>query len=103
FQRALRYRQEQEDPAPIRIARWCVARTLRSLNRLEEALQIQQELLAENTEDGYISEELGELYLALGKPEEARPHFAQAYSLLSKDDWLVKNEAQRLERIRSLG
>ena len=54
------------------------------------------------TGDGYVSEELGELYLAQGKTQEAAGHFAEAHRLLSQDAWLVDNEAERLARILKL-
>jgi tetratricopeptide (TPR) repeat protein len=62
FQQALDARREQGAPGPERIARWCVARCLRSLGRLDEALEIQQELRAEHevagTQDNYVEEEI---------------------------------------------
>jgi len=107
FEKALEYRREQGAPGPIRIARWCIGRTLRSLKRVEEALSIQQELLVEVQdqpgEGGYTYEEMGECLLELGRAAEARPYFAQAYTLLSLDPWLVENESERLERLRALG
>lgn len=106
FEKALRYREEQGEPSTIRIAKWCIARTLRSLGRTQEALDQQRALLAEHqaagTSDGYVSEEIAECLLILGKAEEARPYFAEAYAELSKDDWLVANESARLERLKSL-
>jgi tetratricopeptide (TPR) repeat protein len=107
FQRALEWRQAQGQARETRIARWCVARTLRSVNRLAEALQVQEELLTEcerlGEPDGYVYEELGEILLALQHAEAARPHFARAYDLLSQDPWLAANEPGRLERLRTLG
>lgn len=110
FEKGLRWRETEAQPRkeiPIRIARWSIGRTLRSLGRLDEALALQQALLAEwqaaGAEDGYVYEELGELLLALGRPDEARPHFAQAYQLLRQDPWLVEHEAARLARLASLG
>jgi hypothetical protein len=83
-----------------------VARTLRSLGRTEEALQrqraLQSELAEAGAEDGYCHEELGESLLALGRAEEAKPHFAEAHRLLSKDPWLTDTEPNRLERLKSL-
>jgi tetratricopeptide (TPR) repeat protein len=62
FQQALDARREQNAPGPERIARWCVARCLRSLRRFDEALEIQQELRAEHeatgTQDSYVEEEI---------------------------------------------
>ncbi|WP_425561955.1 hypothetical protein [Leifsonella bigeumensis] len=42
-------------------ARWAFARCLRSLGRLDEALEIQRELAAERPDDADVSEELSEL------------------------------------------
>lgn len=85
------------------IAEWTVGRALRSLGRIEEALRMQESVLRERQSagesDGFIHEELGECLLALGRDTEARPHFAEAYQILSTDDWLVANESQRLERM----
>jgi len=107
FQKALAWRQEQGSAVPIRIARWCVARTLRSLERVEEALAIQRELLTELEDagetDGYVFEELGECLLALDRADEARDYFAQAHESLSQDPWLVEGEPERIERLRRLG
>jgi tetratricopeptide (TPR) repeat protein len=103
FERALAFREQQGDPELIRIGRWTVARGLRSLGRYDEALVIQQELASTGPEDGYVSEELGELLLALDRPAEAAPRFSQAYELLSKDAWLVDAEPDRLRRLAELG
>jgi tetratricopeptide (TPR) repeat protein len=90
-----------------RIARWSVARCLRSLGRFEEALPIQRALerewAAAGSADGYVFEELAELLDAIGRQEEAKPYFRRAAEVLSKDDWLVKTEPQRLERLRERG
>jgi tetratricopeptide (TPR) repeat protein len=107
FERAAAWRAGQNQPRQARIARWCVARALRSLDRTAEALARQQALLAEaeaaGEPDGFIQEELGECLLALGQAEAARPHFAQAYGLLSQDPWLAEAEPARLERLKTLG
>ncbi len=106
FERALVFRTEQGKPGSIRVAKCCVARALRSLGRVEEALAAQQALKAEHTaagsEDAYVEEELGECLHALGRTDEARPHFAAAYAALSKDSWMVANEAERLTRLKEL-
>ena len=107
FERALAERQKRGPNQETRIARWCVARCLRSLGRLEEALAQQRELLAEEEAfgetAGFTWEEIGECLLALGREVEARPHFAQAYAALSQDAWLVAEEGERLARLRRLG
>jgi tetratricopeptide (TPR) repeat protein len=90
-----------------RIARWSVARCLRSLGRYDEALAIQrvleQEWAAAGQTDGYVLEELAELLDATGKPEEAKPYYRRAADELGNDAWLVKNEPRRLARLRERG
>lgn len=75
FEQALQAREIQGDERLIRIARWCVARGLRSVGRAEEALAIQQALLAEHrrhgTDAGEVSEEIAACLEALGRHEEA--------------------------------
>ncbi|MGH7725744.1 MAG: tetratricopeptide repeat protein [Candidatus Eiseniibacteriota bacterium] len=107
FERALEARREQSDPGTIRIARWSVARCLRSLGRTEEALAAQQgierELSAAGDSDGYVNEEIAECLLALDRATDARPQFARAAELLGKDSWFVEREPARLARLRQLG
>jgi tetratricopeptide (TPR) repeat protein len=102
FEDAIAFRKAQGQADEIRVAEWCFARALRSLGRLEEALAIQQRLDAEGTEDGFVSEELGELLVLLGRKTEARPKFARAHELLSKDLGLQRDERDRLDRLRRL-
>jgi tetratricopeptide (TPR) repeat protein len=103
FEHALAFREQQDEPELIRVGRWTVARCLRSMQRYDEALVIQRKLADNGPEDGYVAEELGELLLALGRPEEAAPHFARAYALLSTDEWLLNAEPDRLRRLSELG
>jgi len=90
----------------FRIAKWTVARCLRSLKRIEEALSKQMNLKAEfdaiGGSDGYVEEEIGECLLLLKREEEARPYFAKAFELLSKDEWLVDNEPERVKRLKEM-
>lgn len=105
FQRGLAWRTEKGQVRETQIARWAVARCLRSLGRVEAALASQTALRAEiaaagGEQDGYVHEEIGECLLALGRDgEECRRAFGSAYELLSKDSWLVANEAPRVERL----
>ena len=89
----------------IQVARWSVARCLRSLGRYDEALSIQLALEAEHnaagTADGYVYEEIAENLAALGRPEAAQPYWGRAYDELSQDDWFVKNEAERLAKLKA--
>lgn len=107
FELALEERRARGEATQIRIARWSVARCLRSLGRTEEALAIQQALLAEleaaGAQDGYVPEEIAECLLALDRPDEARPFFAQAHAQLSTDASLSESEPDRLARLASLG
>ena len=107
FQRAVRLRQRQGDASETRIARWCVAKALRLLGRVPEALRVQRRLLAAwrraRRKDGYVFEELGECLLALHQPREARPFFRAAYAELSRDAWVQANEPNRVKRLRRLG
>jgi tetratricopeptide (TPR) repeat protein len=90
----------------LRIAKWTVARCLRSMNRIEEALSKQMALKAEfdsiGGSDGYVDEEIGECLLLLKRGDEAKPYFAKAYELLSRDEWLTENEPERLKRMKEL-
>jgi tetratricopeptide (TPR) repeat protein len=107
FELALEERRARGESTPLRIARWSVARCLRSLGRADEALAIQRELLAEldasGVTDGYVPEEIAECLLALERPDEARPFFARAHAELSTDAWFVEAEPDRLARLESLG
>jgi tetratricopeptide (TPR) repeat protein len=90
-----------------RIARWSVARCLRSLQRYDEALAIQraleQEWAAAGSADGYVFEEIAEVLAALGRADEAKPYFRRAAEELGKDDGFAKNEGPRLARLRERG
>ncbi len=95
----------RHQPEQIRIAKWSVARCLRSLGRYDEALTIQHSLEAEHSAagsvDGYVFEEIAENLFALGKTEEAKPYFEKAFDELAKDEWFVENEAVRLANLKA--
>jgi tetratricopeptide (TPR) repeat protein len=107
WQRALALREAAGDRGQIRIARWTVARGLRSLGRLDEAEAIQRALAAETEQahasDGYIYEELAEIALARNDAAAAKPLAARAYSLLKDDADLAANEQLRLARLARIG
>ncbi len=102
FQKALRLFEQQQDVVRVRRARWAVARSLRSLERFSDAHAVQSQLQDEGAVDGFVEEELGECLLALGRGDEAKPHFERAYGILSQDEWLLQNEPDRMQRLRSL-
>jgi tetratricopeptide (TPR) repeat protein len=107
FELALAERLRLEKPREIGIARWAVARTFRAQGRTEDALAAQRELKAFNAEAGiddpYVDEEIGECLLVLGRPDEARPHFAKAAEGIAGDGWMLANEPERVARLRDLG
>jgi tetratricopeptide (TPR) repeat protein len=106
FEEALAEWTARQKVDQILVARWAVARCLRSLGRYSEALYIQKSLerehLAQDSVDGYVYEEIAEDLAALGEKEEAKLYFEKAFDELSKDEWLVTNEPDRLERLHSL-
>ncbi len=107
FQKALEYMKQRQDTHRIHIAKWCVARALRSLEKIEESLEIQKLLLKDIesetvTDSGYVHEELGECLWLLDRKDEARKYFTLAYATMSQDVWMVENESERLERIQQL-
>jgi tetratricopeptide (TPR) repeat protein len=107
FERALAAHTEVGSPVRVRVARWCVARALRSVGRLDEALAAQRALEADcaaaDAPDGFVFEEIAECLLALGRGEEARPWFARAHEELALDAPLAASEPERLARLRELG
>lgn len=104
FEKAETWQRSKSRARETHIAAWCIARTLRSLGRIKEALARQMALKEESAdeEDGYVYEEIGECLLALKRLDEARPYFAKAYELLSQDAWLVEGEPERLRRLKKL-
>ncbi len=103
FRSAQDERERRGDAREVRIARWCVARALRSLGKLEDALREQMALAVDHAEagtrDGYVHEELAECLQALGRPEEARAHFAAAFELLGSDAGLCASDPVRVHRL----
>ena len=84
-----------------RHARWAEARALRSLERLDEALAIQEQL-SEGPEDGWVFEELALLLDALGRTDEARPWAEEALPLLEAEGWVAEEQPERLDVLRAL-
>ncbi len=106
FEKAEAFRRSKGSASETRIAAWCIARTLRSLNRIEEALSKQMALKVEldsaRETDGYVFEEIGECLFALQREDEARPYFAKAYEILSRNEFLVEQEPERITRLKQL-
>lgn len=106
FKKALTFREERGEATAIRIAKWSVARTLRSQKKLDEAFEIQSQLKSEldqaGQKDVYVYEELGEIALALGKTDDSKEYFRLAYNLFSKDESFKSNQADRFKRVHEL-
>jgi tetratricopeptide (TPR) repeat protein len=108
FTKGLAFQQEMNRPLQTRIAKWSIAKTYRMMGNLDTALSMQRELEREWSEsvekqDGYVYEELAECLTSLGRTDDATPYFARAYTLLSTDPWLIRDEPERLARLKELG
>ena len=105
FQRNRAWRLEHK--ADDGVALWSVAKAMRHLGRVEEALALQRQLEsrydAEGRTDGFVFEEIGECLWALDRTEEARPALARAYELLGALDWLRRSEPARLRSLHERG
>lgn len=88
FEQALQAREAQGDERLIRIARWCVARGLRSVGRAADALAIQEALLAEHkrlgTDAGEVYEEIIACLEMLGRHDEAESVRRESGSVASE-------------------
>ena len=106
WRQALAAREAAHDVPRARIARWTVARGLRSLGKLDDAEALQRaladELQAASAPDGYVFEELAEIALARGDRGAAQPWAAKAIALLGEDADLKANDAARLARLAEL-
>ena len=75
-------------------------------NEIDKALEIQLKLIKEwekiGKQDGYVYEELGEIYLLQKKNEARKKYFKMAYEKLSQDKWFAKNKSERLARLKTL-
>lgn len=103
FRKGLDWQLAKNRPKQAIIAKWSVARTLRAMSKVEDALDLQLELEQENKEaDGYNYEEIAECLTELNRKEEAKPYFARAYEALKDDLYLKSSDPERLERIKKL-
>jgi len=67
-------------------------------NRLQELLKEYQSLVEANPDNPYISKTLGDIYLKLGKKEEALSAYRKAISQQPRDDQLLLSIARILTR-----
>jgi tetratricopeptide (TPR) repeat protein len=106
FKKALAQPLAAKDATRTLGIKWSIGRTLRALNRLEEALELQRELLTElnaaGKTNGYVVLEIAENLQLMKKPEEAKANFEAAYKELSTHGWYSDNKASELSRIQHL-
>ncbi len=103
FEEARQLREESGDVSQERIARYCIGRCLRTLGRVQEALDIQLNFIKDldGKGMGFGEEEAGECLLLLGREDEARPWFKAAHEKMTQTG-AIEGEHARLERIRKL-
>jgi tetratricopeptide (TPR) repeat protein len=106
FQASLTAFQLTRSASQIRTAKWQIANVMRMLKRYDEALAMQLAIEIEAAEaaepDGYVFEEIAEIYLVKNEPAKAKPYFAKAVEALSKDAWFAENDNDRLARMKQL-
>jgi len=106
FKSALERPREHGEMTSLILIKWCVARAMRALGRIQEALDIQRELLAEVSSEGklngHVFLEIAECLQLLRKTEEAKTYFESAYKELSVNGWYTDNKASELSRILHL-
>ncbi|HUP56679.1 MAG TPA: hypothetical protein VM598_04445 [Bdellovibrionota bacterium] len=107
FQQALRHLKTQGTGREQFVARWSIGRVLRAQGKTEEALAIQNALLAElgigGVRDGRLYEEIAECLQSLNRAQDAKLYFELAYRELSNDPWVKDNQPQELKRMKTLG
>jgi tetratricopeptide (TPR) repeat protein len=107
FEDAVTERERLGKARELQIARWCVGRTLRALGRTEGALELQVSLADKSSRtwvsDSFVEEEIGECLVDLGRPAEARAHFAEAAKLLEAAGAGEQADPERLARLQAAG
>jgi len=107
FERALAAREE--DPgngSAIALARYAVAKALRALGRVGEAVPLVEQSVAwaegEGAPDGWYHEELALEYAALGRASDAREQAKLALPLLEQADHSFAEDPARATALRNL-
>ena len=96
FTLALSERVTIQQKKDITIARWCVARVHRQLGNWDQALHMQEHNLKETPDDHFVHEELALIYAAFDNKDAAKLHAVKALAVLEKDDWITKEDPERL-------
>lgn len=109
FRKLEQFCAETDNPSFGAVARWFIGKTYRLQGRTEEALAMQQKLLAAEEAKGeagaFTLEEVAECHLALGAEEQARRHFLLTHEALYSDEqyqWVLDSDKERVIRIRKL-
>ena len=106
FKASLTAFQLTRSASQIRTAKWQIANVMRIQKRYDDALAMQLAIEKEAAEaadpDGYVFEEIAEIYLVKNEPAKAKSYFAKAVEALSKDTSFAENEGDRLARMRQL-
>jgi tetratricopeptide (TPR) repeat protein len=106
FREALAAETQLKRAKRVFVANWQIANTLRLQGKIDEALAIQAnlevEMVAKNEPDAYVYDELAELHFAKQDLAKAKRYAQNSLTLIEKDNWVQKNEAVRVERLRAL-
>jgi tetratricopeptide (TPR) repeat protein len=87
FEKGLAWQQSKGREKEALIAKWCIARTMRSQGSVQDALQIQMELLADNvTPNEYNYDEIIECLKTLARNAEAEEYIAKKGKLFKTVD-----------------
>ena len=85
FETGLTWQQSKGRDKEAQIAKWCIGRTMRAQGSVDDALQIQMELLADNlTPDEYNYDEIIECLKTLARNAEAEEYIAKKEKLFKK-------------------
>jgi len=84
-------------------ARYNLARALARAGKYDEAIWIYGQIIQQFPRDAQVRDELGELYLKLGKRTEAAEYFNQALAIDPKDAVALRNrDGEKVEEIETL-
>jgi tetratricopeptide (TPR) repeat protein len=107
FEKALTNYQKYGSAHDIFVTQWSIGRVYRKMNRTQEALDLQKQLLDTKSPTplpmGRLYQEIAECLQALQRPTEAQPYFELAYQALQQDQWVQDNQSEDLQRLKSMG
>lgn len=105
FQLGLDWQIKNGSERTTNIAKWTIGRVHRAKGNYEIALDKMEKLLEEKggtDPTGFTYEEIGENLFALNRQVKASKYFGLAHEILSKDQWVSKNEPERVKRLLEL-